>query len=147
MLVILPNRIKLPRLQLRFASFESLTRRTLENMHLCFCSCLDSPTIQNRHNHGFDRRSRIAASCANVSRPCIYPFLSLTASKSNEEYATLDRTPSVYSPLRSFHLPKGEQKHYQQQYADMYFARLAVLKPAVEKVASEAWDGFEVCTP
>ena len=28
----------------------------------------------------------------------------------------------------------------------MYFARLAVLKPAVEKVATEAWDGFEVCT-
>lgn len=26
----------------------------------------------------------------------------------------------------------------------MYFARLAVLKPAVERVASEAWDGFEV---
>lgn len=29
----------------------------------------------------------------------------------------------------------------------MYFARLAVLKPAVERVASEAWDGFEVSTP
>jgi DNA polymerase delta subunit 2 len=26
----------------------------------------------------------------------------------------------------------------------MYFARLAVLKPVVERVASEAWDGFEV---
>lgn len=29
----------------------------------------------------------------------------------------------------------------------MYFARLAVLKPAVEKVASEAWEGFEVHNP
>lgn len=26
----------------------------------------------------------------------------------------------------------------------MYFARLAVLKPAVEKIAGEAWDDFEV---
>jgi len=26
----------------------------------------------------------------------------------------------------------------------MYFARLAVLKPAVERIASEAWNGFEV---
>ncbi|THW85393.1 hypothetical protein D6D15_08092, partial [Aureobasidium pullulans] len=57
---------------------------------------------------------------------------------------TLQRTPSSYKPLRSFHLAKGEQKHYQQQYADMYFARLAVLKPAVERVASKAWDGFEI---
>lgn len=65
---------------------------------------------------------------------------------SNQEYTTLDRTPSSYNPLRSFHLAKGEQKHYQQQYADMYFARLAVLKPAVEGVAQEAWDGFEVST-
>lgn len=62
----------------------------------------------------------------------------------NEEYQTLERTPSSYNPLRSFNLAKGQQKHYQQQYADMYFARLAVLKPAVERVASEAWDGFEV---
>ena len=62
----------------------------------------------------------------------------------NEEYQNLERTPSSYNPFRSFHLAKGQQKHYQQQYADMYFARLAVLKPAVERVASEAWDGFEV---
>lgn len=62
----------------------------------------------------------------------------------NDQYHTLERTPSSYNPLRSFHLAKGEQKHYQQQYADMYFARLAVLKPAVERIASEAWEGFEV---
>lgn len=61
-----------------------------------------------------------------------------------EEFTTLDRTASTYTPLRTYHLPKGEKKHYQQQYADMYFARLAVLKPALEEVASEAWEGFEV---
>ncbi|KAG9812323.1 hypothetical protein KCU63_g20547, partial [Aureobasidium melanogenum] len=53
---------------------------------------------------------------------------------SNDEYQTLERTASSYNPLRSFHLAKGEQKHYQQQYADMYFARLAVLKPVVERI-------------
>ncbi|KAJ9630689.1 DNA polymerase delta small subunit Cdc1 [Taxawa tesnikishii (nom. ined.)] len=62
----------------------------------------------------------------------------------NEDYPTPGRTYSAYNPLRTFHLAKGEQKHYQQQYADMYFARLAVLKPAVERIANEAWDDFEI---
>ena len=34
--------------------------------------------------------------------------------------------------------------HYQQQYGDMYFLRLAKLKPAVEEIAAEAWEGCEV---
>jgi DNA polymerase delta subunit 2 len=38
----------------------------------------------------------------------------------------------------------GGDRHYQQQYGDMYFLRLAKLKPAVEQVAAEAWDGFSV---
>jgi DNA polymerase delta subunit 2 len=38
----------------------------------------------------------------------------------------------------------GSDRHYQQQYGDMYFLRLAKLKPAVEQVAAEAWDGFSV---
>ncbi len=29
----------------------------------------------------------------------------------------------------------------------MYFARLARIKPAVEQIAEEAWDGFEVGNP
>jgi hypothetical protein len=65
----------------------------------------------------------------------------------SEEYTTLERNISSYNPLRSFHLPRGDQKHYKQQYADMYFARLAMLKPTVERNASEAWDGFEVSLP
>jgi hypothetical protein len=59
---------------------------------------------------------------------------------SNSTYEPLERTPSSYNPLHSFRLPKGENKHYQQQYGDMYFLRLAKLKPAVEAVAKEAWD-------
>jgi len=46
--------------------------------------------------------------------------------------------------FNSFDLAKGDQKHYQQQYADMYFLRLAKLKPAVEEIAIDAWDGLEV---
>ncbi|KAJ5128713.1 hypothetical protein N7526_006879 [Penicillium atrosanguineum] len=38
----------------------------------------------------------------------------------------------------------GNDRHYQQQYDDMYFLRLAKLKPAVEQVAAAAWDGFSI---
>ena len=63
----------------------------------------------------------------------------------NEEYALLERLPSHYNPINKFDLPKGEEKHYQQQYADIYFLRLSMLKPAVEEVARDAWADFEVC--
>ena len=56
----------------------------------------------------------------------------------------LNRTASAYNPLPTFHLPKGENRHYQQQYADMYFARLAQLKPAVEHIAADAWSELEI---
>lgn len=39
------------------------------------------------------------------------------------------------------------QKKYTQQYSDMYFLRLTELKPVVEKLAYESWEGFEVCFP
>ena len=62
-----------------------------------------------------------------------------------EEYPNFERIPSVYNPLHSYELAKGDQKQYQQQYGDMYFLRLAKLKPAVEELASQAWEDFEVC--
>ena len=64
---------------------------------------------------------------------------------SEEEYPVIERIPSLYNPLHSFDLAKGDQKHYQQQYGDMYFLRLAKLKPAVEELAEEAWGDMEVC--
>lgn len=64
---------------------------------------------------------------------------------SNTEYLPVYREPSHYNPLDTFRLPSGNEKHYQQQYGDMYFIRLARLKPAVEQVAADAWDGFSVC--
>src|ERR1700710_1873679 len=54
----------------------------------------------------------------------------------------ITRAPSSYTPLQTFTLQK--EKHYQQQYGDMYFLRLTKLKQAVESIASEAWDGFQI---
>ncbi|SPN97254.1 related to dna polymerase delta small subunit [Cephalotrichum gorgonifer] len=61
---------------------------------------------------------------------------------SDEDYDALDRAPSTYKPLHTFRL--NNDRSYRQQYGDMYFLRLAMIKPAVEKVASEAWDGLVV---
>ena len=68
----------------------------------------------------------------------------LLSKPSDQAFTALIRTPSSYNPLTTFNLPKGEKRHYQQQYADMYFARLAQLKPAVEQIAAEAWNDFEI---
>ena len=48
-----------------------------------------------------------------------------------------DRTQTAYHPMNTFVLDKDRQ--YQQQFADMYFLRLAKIKPAVKKIAEEAW--------
>ncbi|RFU78815.1 dna polymerase delta subunit 2 [Trichoderma arundinaceum] len=52
------------------------------------------------------------------------------------------RAESAYKPLHSFALDK--QRSYKQQYGDMYFLRLTKIKPAVEEVASKAWEGTEI---
>jgi DNA polymerase delta subunit 2 len=54
----------------------------------------------------------------------------------------IERTPSVYAPQQTYVLARD--KNYRQQYGDMYFLRLAKLKPVVEKVAAEAWNGLEI---
>ncbi|KAL8342549.1 hypothetical protein RB601_004895 [Gaeumannomyces tritici] len=51
--------------------------------------------------------------------------------------AALERLLSSYKPLDSFVLPKNRQ--YKQQYGDMYFLRLTMVRPAVEQVASAAF--------
>ncbi|KAM0278136.1 hypothetical protein ACHAQH_005334 [Verticillium albo-atrum] len=55
------------------------------------------------------------------------------------EITQLTRAPSSYKPLTTFLLKKD--RPYQQQFADVYFLRLTNIKPAVEKIASEAWHG------
>lgn len=56
------------------------------------------------------------------------------------------RQLSVYHPLTSFELPPGSSRSYRQQFADIYFLRLAALKPVAAAAASTAWDGFIVST-
>ncbi|KAL6237421.1 hypothetical protein BDW75DRAFT_204192 [Aspergillus navahoensis] len=63
---------------------------------------------------------------------------------STQQYELVHRNPSIYNPLNTFRLPPGQERQYQQQYGDMYFLRLAKLKPAVEAVAVEAWEGFSI---
>ncbi|KAL8685184.1 MAG: hypothetical protein Q9218_007916, partial [Villophora microphyllina] len=62
----------------------------------------------------------------------------------DDEYPVIERQLSYYNPLNTFTLAKGDQKHYQQQYGDMYFLRLAKLKPSVEALADEEWKDFEI---
>jgi DNA polymerase delta subunit 2 len=62
----------------------------------------------------------------------------------DETFTELHRLPSAYTPMYSFVLPKGENKNYLQQFSDIYFLRLAKLKPSVEASAKDAWEGFEI---
>jgi DNA polymerase delta subunit 2 len=62
----------------------------------------------------------------------------------HDAFPSLERLPSAYSPMQSFVLPKGENRQYMQQFGDMYFLRLAKLKPEVEAVAADAWEDFEI---
>ncbi|KAI9842301.1 MAG: hypothetical protein M1838_003184 [Thelocarpon superellum] len=60
----------------------------------------------------------------------------------DHSYPTITRQHSSYNPLRTYEREK--QKTYQQQYGDIYFLRLAKLKPAVDEIAQEAWEGFQI---
>ncbi|KAG8533128.1 uncharacterized protein KY384_001911 [Bacidia gigantensis] len=62
----------------------------------------------------------------------------------DQEQNLLERVHSTYKPLHTFALPHGDHKQYKQQYGDMYFLRLAKLKPAVEELAQEAWNDFQI---
>ncbi|EKG14975.1 DNA polymerase delta subunit 2, putative [Macrophomina phaseolina MS6] len=83
-------------------------------------------------------------SCVLSSHRALRTRPSLTQS-SPADFPTASRESApAYTPLSTFELPKGEDRHYVQQYADMYFLRLVQLKPVVEKIAEEAWENFEV---
>jgi len=60
----------------------------------------------------------------------------------DQKYAALERASTSYKPHETYVLEK--EKHYQQQFADIYFLRLTKLKPAVEKIASDAWEDFQI---
>ena len=62
----------------------------------------------------------------------------------DENFDQRRRLPSGYNPLYSYRLARGETKHYLQQFGDMYFLRLAKLKPVLEEIAGEDWEDFEI---
>jgi len=70
--------------------------------------------------------------------------MGITEDCRDQDFPSIERQPSSYNPLHTFDLAKGEEKHYKQQYGDMYFLRLAMLKPAVEEIAVEAWKDLQV---
>ncbi|KAL8905213.1 MAG: hypothetical protein Q9207_002768 [Kuettlingeria erythrocarpa] len=74
----------------------------------------------------------------------IDPEDDLLQDPTDQDYPALERQPSYYNPLHSFTLAKGELRSYKQQYGDIYFLRLAKLKPAVEAIADEEWKEFEI---
>jgi DNA polymerase delta subunit 2 len=71
--------------------------------------------------------------------------VSLLRSPSKDDtFPTPTRLPSTYNPQYTFRLSRRDTKQYQQQFGDMYFLRLAKLKPVIEKAASEDWADFEI---
>ena len=62
----------------------------------------------------------------------------------DETFAEHARLSSSYNPMYSYRLARGETKHYKQQFGDMYFLRLAKLKPVVERIAQQDWAEFEI---
>lgn len=62
----------------------------------------------------------------------------------SDKFEERTRAPSAYNPLYSYRLERGETRQYQQQFADIYFLRLAKLKPVIEKIAQAEWDDFEI---
>ncbi|RDL41214.1 uncharacterized protein BP5553_01193 [Venustampulla echinocandica] len=67
---------------------------------------------------------------------------SLLQAPSDQKYSALERATTSYIPHETYTLEK--EKHYQQQYSDLYFLRLTKLKPPVERIAEDAWDGFQI---
>ena len=68
----------------------------------------------------------------------------LHSRRGNESNETLSRISSSYNPCYSYRLPHGETKQYEQQFADMYFARLAQLRKPVVDMATVEWADFEI---
>jgi DNA polymerase delta subunit 2 len=61
-----------------------------------------------------------------------------------EKVAARSRVPSAYNPLYNYRLGQSETKQYNQQFADIYFLRLAKLKKIVEKHAEAEWEEYEL---
>ncbi|KAL1894686.1 DNA polymerase delta small subunit Cdc1 [Sporothrix stenoceras] len=86
---------------------------------------------------------------SKISRSKIMGFFLLASfivhtdlSPSSPDEPLPERVQTAYVPLHRFDLQNSRQ--YQQQFADMYFLRLAKIKPAVDAVASDVFDDVVV---
>ncbi|KAK9465219.1 DNA polymerase alpha/epsilon subunit B-domain-containing protein [Lipomyces arxii] len=71
----------------------------------------------------------------------------LTAPSLSSDYIVPSRTDDKCGSdvkYNADYVLKNKEKTYTQQYAGLYFLRLAVLKPRAVKAASEAWDGMAI---
>lgn len=95
--------------------------------------------------HGDTRRGlRVDPEKAHVCRQCeklllLLPLQATNNLSSDGAHSTPARADNAYQSLHAFDLDK--QRPYQQQYADLYFLRLTKIKPAVDQMASSAWEG------
>jgi hypothetical protein len=64
----------------------------------------------------------------------------------NTEFPPRERHSSTYQSLKTFHLPKATSRKYTTQFADLYYARLTLLKSRVEAVGEAAWKNYKVRT-
>ncbi|TKX25168.1 DNA polymerase alpha/epsilon subunit [Elsinoe australis] len=64
-------------------------------------------------------------------------------SSSSQPPQTPTRLPSSYVPLPTFLLPT-QTRTYTQQFSDLYFSRLALLKPPTAAIASSVWGNFKL---
>lgn len=76
----------------------------------------------------------------------LFPFLHVFNRTDLPLYSPYEQLPergqTAYHPLHRFDLQNSRQ--YQQQFADMYFLRLAKIKPAVDAVALDVFDDVVV---
>jgi hypothetical protein len=87
-------------------------------------------------------KGRAFALASAIVRSLILLAWPTTDFSSNQNYIPLERQASLYKPFETYVLEK--EKQYQQQYGDMYFLRLAKLKPVVERIAGDAWEDFQI---
>ncbi|KAK9452407.1 DNA polymerase alpha/epsilon subunit B-domain-containing protein [Limtongia smithiae] len=75
-----------------------------------------------------------------LQRQTIATFLS---DDGDDRVKTADDSTLLVKYNKEFVVNKTAQS-YELQYANVYFLRLAILKPRVEKIAAEAWNGMKI---
>ncbi|KAK9478819.1 DNA polymerase alpha/epsilon subunit B-domain-containing protein [Lipomyces japonicus] len=71
----------------------------------------------------------------------------LTASNHDNSHAVFTRASSQFNPIKEYNdefFITYKNKTYNQQYANLYYIRLAMLKPRVSKIAAECWTGMKI---